>query len=150
MRKVVEDWIGSRESVGRPGGGISKWRKSFPPWSRLLGRREWLGKCGKEQLKAWRKQIFEVQTWRQVRGPARAVMCETRDLGIKWPQWHSMLSEAQVAVYMRVVCPQDVKKMLLKQARTTCWKKWASIHECEELKGVWLDAVEALSQRKTN
>ena len=28
------------------------------------------------------KWHFEVQVWRQVRGPAGAVMCETRDLGI--------------------------------------------------------------------
>ena len=35
---------------------------------------------------------------------------------------------------MRVVCPQDVKKMLLKQARTTHWRKWAAKHESEELK----------------
>ena len=42
-------------------------------------------------------------------------------------------------VDMRVVCPQDVKKMLLKQVRLVYWKKWAAKHECEELKeGVWL------------
>ena len=34
-------------------------------------------------LGAWMKQLQEVQMWRQVRGPAGAVMCETRDLGIK-------------------------------------------------------------------
>ena len=43
------------------------------------------GVCGwedrEEQQKAWRKQTFEVQTWRQVRGLAGSVMCETRDLG---------------------------------------------------------------------
>ena len=32
-------------------------------------------------------------TWRQVRGPAGAVMCETRDLGIKWPHWHTLIFE---------------------------------------------------------
>ena len=36
----------------------------------------------KKHQKAWKKQIFEVQTWRQVRELAGAVMCETRDLGI--------------------------------------------------------------------
>ena len=51
--------------------------------------------------------IFEVLTWRQARGPAGAVMCETRDLGIQWPQRHTLLLEGQVAVDMRVVCPQD-------------------------------------------
>ena len=32
-------------------------------------------------------------------------MCETRALGIKWPQWQNMLFEAQVVVDMRVVLP---------------------------------------------
>ena len=50
----------------------------------LGGEGVWLGKWRKEQLKAWRKQIFEVQTWRQVRRPAGPVMCETLDLGITW------------------------------------------------------------------
>ena len=36
-------------------------------------------------------------------------MCETRDLGIKWPQWHILLFQGQVVVDMRVVCPQDVR-----------------------------------------
>ena len=66
-------------------------------------------------------------------------MCETPlDLGIKWSRWHTLLFEEQVAVDMRVVCPLDVHKMLLKQHRTVHWKKWAAKHECEELKeGVW-------------
>ena len=33
-----------------------------------------------------------------------------------------------------MVCPQDVKNMLLKQARIVHWRKWAAKHECEELK----------------
>ena len=35
---------------------------------------------------------------------------------------------------MRVVCPQDGKKMHLKQDRMVCWKRWAAKHVCEELK----------------
>ena len=62
----------------------------------------WLGRWVSEQQKSWRKNIFEVQTWRQVRGPAGAVMCETRDLGNKWPQWHTLLFEGQVTLDMRV------------------------------------------------
>ena len=57
----------------------------------FLAEGVWLGRWRKEQLKAWRKEIFEVQTWRTVRGPAGAVMRETRDLGIKWPQWYTSL-----------------------------------------------------------
>ena len=30
------------------------------------------------------------------------------------------------SVDMRVFCPQDAKKMLLKQARMVYWKKWAA------------------------
>ena len=40
----------------------------------------WIGKWCLEQNEAWQNQVFEVQMWRQVRGPARAVVCETRDL----------------------------------------------------------------------
>ena len=43
------------------------------------------GKWYCEQRGAWMKQIQEVQTWKQVRGPAGAVMYGTRGLGIKWP-----------------------------------------------------------------
>ena len=43
-------------------------------------------------------------------------MCETRGHGIKWPLWYTLLFEGEV-VDMRVVCPEDVKKMLRKQAR---------------------------------
>ena len=56
-------------------------------------------------------------------------MCETRDLGIKWPQWHTLMFEGQETVDMRVVCPQDVKKMLLRQARMACWRMRAAKHE---------------------
>ena len=35
-------------------------------------------------------------------------MCETHDLGFTCPQWHTLMSEEQVMVKMRVVCPQDV------------------------------------------
>ena len=51
---------------------------------------------------------------------------------------------------MRYVCPKDVKNMLLKQARSTCWRKWEVNHEYEELKeGVWLEPALALLRRKT-
>ena len=34
---------------------------------------------------------------------------------------------------MRLVCPKDVKKMLVQTARSVYWKKWAAKHEYEEL-----------------
>ena len=41
--------------------------------------------------------------------------------------------------------------MLLKQARTVCWKKWAAKHVCEELKGgAWLEPIQAVLWRETN
>ena len=71
----------------------------------------------REQKTAWRKLVFEVQRWRQVRGPGGVVMRETRALGIKWPQWYTLMFEEQVSVDMRVGCPQNVQQVLLKQAR---------------------------------
>ena len=111
----------------------------------------WVERWKRVLQKAWRKHIFEMQMWRQVRGLAGAVMCETRDLGIMWPRWHPLMLEGQVAVDMRVVCPHDVKKVLLKQARMVYWMKWAATHECEELKErVWLEPIQATLRRKTN
>ena len=84
----------------------------------------WIGKWPAEQKEAWMKQIFEVLTWRKVRGLVGAVMCKTRDLGV---QWHTSLFDGNGKVDMRFVCPKDVSKMLLKQARTTR-KKWTAKH----------------------
>ena len=54
------------------------------------------------------KQIQEVQMWRYLRGPAGAVMRETRDVGIKWPQCHTLIFEGEVRIDRRYVCPKDV------------------------------------------
>ena len=92
-----------------------------------------------EHQKAWGTHIFEARTWKLVRGPAGAVVCESRDLGSKWPQRHTLLFEGQVVVDMRVVCPQDVIKTRLKQDRMVYWKRWVAKHECEELKAAKQD-----------
>ena len=49
------------------------------------------------------RQIREVQTWKQVRGIAGAVMCETRDLGTKWPYWHTLVLSDDMKIDMRFV-----------------------------------------------
>ena len=56
------------------------------------GQRKW----SHEQKEPWMRQIHEVQTWKEVRGPAGAVMCETRDLGIRWPQWHTLMFSDEI------------------------------------------------------
>ena len=76
----------------------------------------WTGKWRHEQKEGWRRQIQEVQTWNQVRDPAGAVMCETRDLGIKWPYWHTLVFSDEITIDMRYVCPRDVEKMLVQRA----------------------------------
>ena len=63
----------------------------------------WIGKWHTEQKEAWM-----AHTWRQEREFAGALTRETRDLGIKWPQWHTLIFELQVRVDMRDVCPKDV------------------------------------------
>ena len=89
----------------------------------------WTNKWSHEQKEAWMRQIREVQTWKQVRGPVGAVMCETRDLGIKWPHWHTLICSNDRKIDMRCVCPKAVKKILVQQARTVYLKKWAAKHE---------------------
>ena len=59
-----------------------------------MATQHWAGKWSYEQKEAWMRQIREVQTWTQVTEPAGAVMCETRDLGLRWLQRHtSMFSD---------------------------------------------------------
>ena len=69
----------------------------------------WTGKWSHELKEALMRQIREVQMWKQVRGPAGAVTCETRDLGIKWPYWHTLIFDNDIKIDMRFVCPEDVK-----------------------------------------
>ena len=77
-------------------------------------------------------------------------MCEKRDLCIKWPQWHTLTFERQVQVDMRHVCKENEKKMLIKQARSTYWRKQAAKHEYEDLKeGICLEPALTLLRRKT-
>ena len=68
-------------------------------------------------------------------------MCETRDLGSKWPQGHTLLSEEQVTVDIRVVCPQllqrarmvemDSQSMRVRNLKKVCgWSR--SRPYCEE------------------
>ena len=103
----------------------------------------WIGKWPVEQKEAWMNKAPEVPTWRQVRGPAGAVMCDTRDLGMKWPHRHALIFEGEVRVDMKYVCPNDVKKMLVQRARSVYWKKWPAKHEYEELKEeIWLQEDE--------
>ena len=37
-------------------------------------------------------------------------MCETRDVGIKWPHRHTLMFDGDRSIDMRHVCPKDVKK----------------------------------------
>ena len=61
----------------------------------------WTGTRSHEQKYFWMRQIREVKMWKQVRGPAGAVMCETRDLGIKWPHWHTLIFGNDTKIDMR-------------------------------------------------
>ena len=69
-------------------------------------------------------------------------MCETHDLGTKWPQWHTLLFDGQRRVDMRFVCPRDEKKNASTTGQNDRLEEVASRHGCEGLKGgVWLDPV---------
>ena len=61
-------------------------------------------------------------------------MCQTRDLGIRWPHWHTLIFSDETRIDMRFLCPRNVNKMLVQRARSVFWEKWAAEHEYEELK----------------
>ena len=66
----------------------------------------WKGKWHHKQKEAWMRQIQEVQMWRQVRGLAGTVMCETRYLGIQWPHWHTLIFSDETRIDMRFCVPK--------------------------------------------
>ena len=76
----------------------------------------WSGKWSHDQKEAWMRQIREVQTWKQLGGPAEAVMCETRDLGMTWPYWQTLVFSNEITIEVRHACPKDVRKMLVQRA----------------------------------
>ena len=103
-----------------------------------------MGRWRREHQKACRKQFSESKDV-ETGETCRAVMCENRY--VKWPQWQTFLLKGQVAVDVRLVCPQDVQKMPLKQTRMVYLKKWAAKHRCEEFKeGVPLSATDQISE----
>ena len=69
----------------------------------VLGRRRLEGKMVLRTKRSMAESDRKVQMWRHVRGPAGAVMCETRDLGVKWPCWYTLIFEGDRNINMRYV-----------------------------------------------
>ena len=110
----------------------SKYRRNSPFWPPRPGQKELgleNGIMNKTSLDETGSRISDVLTGERT---CRSSDVRDRDLGIKWPQWHTLIFKGQVREEMRYVCPRDVKKLLLQQARTVYWKKWAVKHEYEE------------------
>ena len=61
----------------------------------------WMGRWTEDLEKCWRRVgegcVWEAASRKQVRGPAGAVVCETRDC----PRWHALLFEEGVIVVMK-------------------------------------------------
>ena len=57
---------------------------------------------------AWRRQIFEAVSWKRIRGPARAVCCELRDVDIQLLAL-DVLSIEGVLLDRRAMAPSDVE-----------------------------------------
>ena len=87
-----------------------KWKKSFPPWPLRNGQKEFGQGNG-----IMNKKKRGLETSERT---GRAVMCETRDLGIKWPHWHTLILSGETRIDMRCVPPRDVKKMLVQRTRS--------------------------------
>ena len=66
-------------------------------------------------------------------------MCETRDLGMRWPQWHTLVFSNEITVDMRYMCPKDVIKMLVPRARSggKFWRPSESEQKAKTSKQEW-------------
>ena len=113
--KVAEDRLGPCESVMRP----SSWHGAY-------GEAQVEQACGssRKQDGTWELSTMATLVWaegrrtregQEVETDLRGSGVEARErscrspLGIKWPCWHTLMFERQVAVDLRVACPQDVQ-----------------------------------------
>ena len=111
----------------------------------------WTGKWNHEHREAWMKKVREVLTWRQVRGPAGAVMCQTRDFG------YQVAASARLDIRRRqknrhgISVPKRCKEHAVAAGQSRLLEKVGSAkHEYEELKeGIWLERALALLRKKT-
>ena len=58
----------------------------------LLGGSLWMGRWRREQQRAWRKQIFEAQRWKQVLG-LELTCVKFVILAFTWPRWQTLQFE---------------------------------------------------------
>ena len=119
MRKLLGMGLVPARVWGGQAGGISLERLKLRRQMAAAGKKESVSLSFfkevnnlvvEEDLSTMATLFWKKGVWRQVRLLAGAVMCETRALGIKWLQWNTLMLKGKVAVDMRVVCPQDVKK----------------------------------------
>ena len=72
-------------------------------WRPFQGRSSFERDDRDEDLeKCWRRRVWETTRWKQLRGAAGAVVCETRNF-VGFPSWHALNFEEGVIVDMKVV-----------------------------------------------
>ena len=112
-----------------------KLKRNFLRWPPWLGQKE----LGRENEPECRKKLGRSRSSRFRRGSkevdlAGAVVCETRGLDIKWPQWYTFIFEGQEKVDMRLVCPQYVRRCFGNRPERLFGKSWQASTEMRSQK----------------
>ena len=66
---------------------------------------------------AWKRQQIRLglnPRWREVNGPAGSCVMVAKEIGWRWPAWHTFLSREGQRMDMRHTCPMDVAAMAKK------------------------------------
>ena len=74
-------------------------------------------------------------------------MSEASYLGIKWPQWHTLMLEGQEKGGHEGGLPAGCNENASETSQSGLLEKVAAEHECEELKRVWLGSIQAALRR---
>ena len=68
-------------------------------------------------LRVVRRGLGTVQAaWKAVEGPAGAVQAECMGLAWRWTAWHTIITEEDLVLDMRAVCPDDVRAMVVRRS----------------------------------
>ena len=118
----------------------STWRSTISKLSTptcFWAQAVWTSKWEDDMRDVWKRQVWEATSWTKVRGPAGAVLCEMKDLGITAPSWQVLRLGGRM-ISVKDTCPEDINQTLTRHANDVYWLKWAKKHDIEEVQGgVW-------------
>ncbi len=85
--------------------------------------------------RAWRNQAQKVLGggWDKSRGPASAIHLQLRMISWQWPRPDVMITVEGLHLDLNLTCPDDVRKMVIRDYQRAQWLEWRARHRADGL-----------------